>query len=81
MSNAERKVESVPPCRALLREVLNCEGCGKQLTRKTLMYKQERYPLDARREDYDRTLRDRRVQEEPLHAQRQRTIASPAPRR
>ena len=81
MSNAESKVETVPPCRALLREVVKCEGCGKQLTRKTLMYKHECYTLDARREDYDRTLRDRRVQEEPLSAQRSWTIASLAPRR
>ena len=42
-----------PPCRALLRERVACEGCGKELTRHCLLYRHACVPTEERRATYE----------------------------
>ena len=47
-----------PPCRALLRERVSCEGCGKELTRHCLLYRHECVPTKERRATYDLAVKE-----------------------
>ena len=46
------------PCRALLRERVSCEGCGKELTRHCLLYRHDCVPTEERRATYDLAVKE-----------------------